>query len=439
MGKRVSPILIMFRNFLQYILAILARLMLGRYKPKVIGITGNVGKTSVKDAVYAVVSFKFKTRKSEKSYNNEIGVPLTILGIASAGKNIFGWLWRLLKVVKYLIHSKYPEVLVLEMGVEKPMDMSYLLKIVQPDIAVFTSIGDIPAHVENFSSREALIKEKLKLASAVGKTGHVIFNEDVPAWQNIREKARAQTITYGFSEQADVKISTLERRVFEQDGKMAPLGITFKIDYKGTFVPFRMDGVFSSDGAYSGGAACAIGAALGINLIDIASSLVHYTPPRGRLNLHEGVKGSLILDDTYNASPSSMYSALAVLSELPAKRKIAALGDMLELGEYSEEAHRETGRQAAKICDLIFLVGSRMRFAEDEAIAKGFIKNKNIFVFDTSEEAGKTLREIIKEGDLILAKGSQAIRMEKAVRRIIAHPDKAVELLVRQDPEWQKS
>lgn len=426
------------RKILQSILAILSRLMLARYKPKVVGVTGNVGKTSTKDAIYAILSSKFKVRRGEKSYNNEIGVPATILGIKPAGKSIAGWIWQLLQAIRFLIHCDYPEILILEMGVDKPMDMSYLLKIVQPDDAVFTSVGDMPVHVENFSGREALIKEKLKLALAVGKDGYVILNDDVSAWQAAKEKAKAQILTYGFSEQADIKISTLERRVFEQDGKTAPLGVTFKIDYKGNFVPFRMDGVFSSDGAYAGAAACAVGIALGLNLIDAASAIAHYTPPRGRLNLHEGIKGSLILDDTYNASPSSMRSALETLDQLPAKRKIAALGDMLELGEFSEEAHREVGRLAGKICGLIFLVGARMKFAEDEAVAHGFQRGKNIFVFDNSEEAGKTLRELAKEGDLILVKGSQAIRMEKTVRRILAHPEKSEELLVRQEPEWLK-
>lgn len=426
------------RKIILYILKILARAMLARYKPKIIGVTGSVGKTGTKDAIHCVLAAKFKVRKSEKSYNNEIGLPLTVLGISSSGKNIFGWLFQLLKALARLVYTNYPEILVLEMGVDKPKDMDYLLKIIKPDVAVLTSVGEIPVHVENFTHRESLLKEKAKLALAVPKHGFIVYDNDSPDWPLFLEKARAGVMTFGFVNSADIKIHSLERRLAGGEEFAKPLGIAFKIEYKGNTVPFRIDNVFADAGAYLAGAACAVGVIFEMNLIEISSAFSHYAPPRGRMNLLDGIKGSLILDDTYNSSPSSLRSALDTLRILPAKRKIAVLGDMLELGEYSESAHRSAGRQAAKICDTVFAVGVRMGFLRYELSAHGFKEGENLFYFESSEPAGFELKNIVKEGDLILVKGSQGMRMEKAVKEIIARPEKAKDLLVRQENAWLK-
>ncbi len=424
------------RKIVQLILKNLARATLHRYKPTVIGITGNVGKTSAKEAVYAILASRFTVRKSEKSYNNEFGVPLTILGITTSGMNPFSWLVNILRACARIIYTRYPEILVLEMGVDKPKDMEYLLEIVTPDIALFTSMGDIPTHVENFVSREALIREKLKLASAVSVKGYVTYNADISWWLPITEKAKAHKITYGFSADADVKLYTPEMRFAEKDTLKIPLGITCKVEYKGSVVPFRLDGALSYDGAYLAGAAVAVGSILGMNLVEIASAFARYEHPKGRLKLLEGIKGSMILDDTYNAGPSSLRSALDTLAVLPAKRKIAVLGDMLELGDFTESAHREMGRKASEVCAVVYTVGAKTKFACDELIAKGFQEHKNLFSYDTSEQAAQALYPAIQEGDMILVKGSQGMRMEKVVKEILAHPERASAQLVRQEKKW---
>lgn len=428
------------RNILKYILKILARLTLLRYKPKVIGITGNIGKTSVKEAVYAVVSAAHRVRCGEKSFNNELGVPLTILGIQSGGKNYVRWAFALAVSCARLLYCRYPEMLVIEMGVDKPGDMEYLLSMVSPDIAVFTSVGDVPAHIENFISREALVREKLKLAWAVSSSGKIVFNADVPAWAEIKMKAKVPAFSYGFSDEAIIKIQQPEYRFTEKDGRKTPIGMGVKIEYKGNMVPFRLDGAFHlQSGAYIAAAACAVGTALGMHLVEISSALSsRYAPPKGRLTLLEGIRGSMILDDTYNASPSSAEAALEALSALSSVRKIAALGDMLELGAHSEEAHRAIGRKAAASCDILITVGARMRFAADEARVRGFKEGTNLFSYDTSELAGAALARIVGEGDTVLVKGSQGMRMEKAVKEIMAHPEKAKELLVRQEEGWTR-
>ncbi|MBI5913450.1 UDP-N-acetylmuramoyl-tripeptide--D-alanyl-D-alanine ligase [Candidatus Azambacteria bacterium] len=427
------------KKILQLFLALLARLMLRRYTPTIICITGNVGKTSTKEAVFAVVGSSFSARKSEKNYNNEIGVPLTILGIHSGGKSVFAWAIQCVRACGKLVWTRYPQVLVIEMAVDRPGDMEYLLSIVTPTIAVFTSMGEMPVHVENFVSAQSMIREKVKLAHAVEKNGFVIVNEDVLAWREI--KTKGTLVRYGTAPYADVKIHTPEYRFSVGDeGSPAPIGITFKMEYKGSLVPFRLDGVFGmASGTYAAAAACAVGMALEMNLVEVAGALQNYTPPNGRLKLIEGIRGSFILDDTYNASPSSMDVALETLYALPAERKIAVLGDMLELGKFTEEAHRTVGRKAASACSVLVTVGERMRLAADEAKAHGFVENENLFSFDTAEDAGKFMAGIIQAKDLVMVKGSQSMRMEYVVKEIMAHPERAEELLVRQDKKWLQS
>lgn len=425
------------KRIIQSIFSTLARLTIARYKPRVIAVTGNVGKTSTKEAIYAVVNSQFFTRKSEKNYNNELGVPLTIVGMSSAGKNIFGWIIRIIGACLKLVWCRYPHVLVLEMGVDKPRDMDYLLSIVKPDIAVFTAIGDVPVHVENFMNAQSVVREKLKLAYGLNKDDAVILNADVSAWEDAKEKIKASVMTYGFSEGANVRMQTPEYRFETHEGRAIPLGITCKMEYKGSVVPFRLDGTFGLDsGAHAAGAACAVGASLGMNLVEMSAALQAYVPPRGRLQLIEGIKGSFILDDTYNASPASMGVALHTLHAIPGIRKIAVLGDMLELGSYSEDAHRDIGKKVAEKCDVVITVGERMRFAADEALAHNFKEHGTLLSFDTSTEAGNALVLLLQDGDLVLVKGSQGIRMEKAVKEIMAHPERASELLVRQDKNW---
>ncbi|MBI3631129.1 MAG: hypothetical protein HY221_02220 [Candidatus Sungbacteria bacterium] len=151
-----------------------------------------------------------------------------------------------------------------------------------------------------------------------------------------------------------------------------------------------------------------------------------------------GIKHSFILDDTYNASPESMRAALETLQALPGRRKVAVLGDMLELGTYTEGAHRAIGDTAAKFADMLFCVGARAKFIADEAILRGLDREK-VFYFDDSPAAGRALDPVIREGDLILVKGSQGMRMERVVEEIIADPQRAEELLVRQEAYWRRT
>jgi len=399
-----------------------------------------VGKTSAKDAIATVLGQKFFVRKSVKSYNSELGVPLIILGLETGWLNPFIWFLNILKGFKLLLAPKkikYPQWLVLEMGVERPKDMQKLASWIKPNIVVFTALGEIPPHVEFFASPEDLIREKMKILNWRGINDFVILNGDDKSLCETKQKIQTKIISFGFNDDNDLKASNYHITHCQEASMEIPEGITFRADYKGSSVPVRIFGTFGRHNVYAVLSALGVGLALDFNLIDISEALTKYKPPPGRLHLVEGIKNTFILDDTYNASPAAVHAALDTLSEMTASgRKVAVLGDMLELGKYTVQAHKTVGDQVVKIADILFVVGPRAKFISEEAREQGF-KIENIFEFSTSQEACKPLQDTIKEGDLVLVKGSQAMRMEKIVEEIMAHPEDKEKLLVRQEKEWQ--
>ncbi|MFY9461715.1 MAG: UDP-N-acetylmuramoyl-tripeptide--D-alanyl-D-alanine ligase [Candidatus Sungiibacteriota bacterium] len=426
------------KTILQKTLALLAKLTLWRYKPVVIGITGSVGKTSTREAIFTVLRTKYRVRRSEKNYNTEIGVPLTILGIPHYDKNIFGWLSALARVaIRVLVRDQnFPEILILEMGADRPGDIKNLCRIAPPFIAVLTAIGEIPAHVEFFAGPLEVAEEKAELLKALPPDGFAVINGDDEALLEIKERTKARKISFGFDEHADVRISNYEIRIIEKDELDYPDGISFKIENDGNVVPVRIHGAFGKPHAYAAAAAAAVARVLNMNLVEVSGALEEYGAGPGRGRLIRGIKGSFIIDDTYNASPESMRAGLELLQKIPGKRKIAVLGDMLEIGKYTEEAHRVAGDQAAEVANLLLTVGERAKYIADEATTRGVegrprvLDTSHVFVFDDAVSAGRALDPMIQPGDIIFVKGSRAMHMEKVVEEVMAEPEKAEELLV---------
>jgi UDP-N-acetylmuramoyl-tripeptide--D-alanyl-D-alanine ligase len=184
-------------------------------------------------------------------------------------------------------------------------------------------------------------------------------------------------------------------------------------------------------------AASAVGLALNIDWLTIADALVEFTPPPGRLRLVAGLNQSWLIDDTYNSSPAAVEAAIGALAEFPTfGRKVAVLGDMLELGERAVEAHRAAGEQAAKEADFIFTIGVRSRFTAEAAFNKKRRLKNRVQHFESIEELAIFLPEFIKPGDVLLFKASQSVRLERVVRAVMAEPKRAAALLCRQEPEW---
>ncbi len=430
----------------------LAKMYLWRFKPEIIAITGNVGKTSTKEAVAAVLAKTKKVRSGKGNLNNEFGVPLTIIGNWSddyydAGNSFFFWCKVLtVSFIGWFFTRNYPEILVLEFGADRPGDISRLARKYKPKVGIITAVGDIPVHVEYFNDPDSLAREKSKLISSMKQADYAILNHDDNVVYEMKSRTKAKVVSYGFTEGATVQLSNFDFRL-SPEGK--PSGVGFKIHYgANSFVPVTLNGMLGKSQAYSAGAATAVGVIYGMNLIEISEALLNYKGPNGRLKIIDGIKNSVIIDDTYNAAPSSTHLALDTLKNLPLQqvqgkppRRIAVLGDMLELGKYTIDAHTETGNLAASIVDVLVTVGLRGKFIA--VAAENNMDSKNIYSFPTSDLAKIKVQELIQNppdgvamGDLILVKGSQGARMEKIVEEIMAEPLRKKDLLVRQGRKW---
>ncbi|KKU80494.1 MAG: UDP-N-acetylmuramoyl-tripeptide-D-alanyl-D-alanine ligase [Parcubacteria group bacterium GW2011_GWA1_47_8] len=422
------------RNIVITILRAEARLTLLKYKPKIIAITGTVGKTSTKDAVFAVVEKVLVARKSTKSFNGKLGVPLTVLGLDNAWANPFLWVQNIIRGLALVItREHYPKWLVLEVGADNPGDIEQVTEWMHPDIAIVTRFGTAPVHVEFFKSPEELFEEKAKLVKALSPAGLLIVNADDEKVLALRSKTKAKSLTYGLSPEAMFRGSNV--RIMYSKGK--PLGMTFKLEYDGNVFPVTLSGVIGVQSVYSALAALALGVYLKLNIVDMVGALSEHKTPPGRVRIIPGIKGSTILDDTYNSSPVAAMAAVEALSKIKATgKKIAVLGDMLELGKLTVEEHKTLGEHAGNVADCIFAVGPRAKYIAEGALA-GKISEKNILQFDNAHEAGKSLENILGEGDIVLIKGSQSIRMERAVEEVMANPEHAGTLLVRQEEEWK--
>jgi UDP-N-acetylmuramoyl-tripeptide--D-alanyl-D-alanine ligase len=428
-----------FKKIIAKVLEIEAAIIIKKYQPKIIAITGNVGKTSAKDAIYSVISKSFHVRKSEKSFNSDIGVPLTILGCNNAWNNPIRWLRNIYYGLDLIIfrHS-YPEWLVLEVGADRPGDIKKIARWLKPDVVVVTKFSKIPVHIEYFKDKNAVVLEKGFLVSALKHDGTLILNSDDEDVFAFKSKTTNKVITYGLEGNTEVKATNYSIYSNEETGE--PLGVCFKVEYAGNCLPVKLAGTLGSNNIYSSLAALAVGINLGLNLVEATENLSNHIAPRGRMSLIGGIKNSLIIDDTYNSSPVALTSALETLKSLKLKnkkKKIAMLGDMMELGKHTAEAHKEAGILASTACDILVTVGLRSRALAESAIDNG-LDEDSVLQFDSSEEAGLYIKNIIKEGDIILVKGSQSTRMEKIVKEIMAEPACASELLVRQDEEWLK-
>jgi len=432
------------KSIIKKCLKIISKAILKKQQPKIIAVVGSVGKTSTKDAIHCVLENKFKVRSSQGSYNNELGVPLTILGETSGGKNILKWCRILLKGINLVLFKdkEYPQILVLELGVDKPGDMDYMLGFIKLNIACITAISEIPVHLKNFKDVDELVAEKLKVVKNLSKDDQVVLNYDNRLARLARDKTDAKIIPYGQGKKAEVRVLNITR---SQDnliyGQEKLLNLNYKLSWSQNIVPVRMPYILGKHQAYASLAAASCGLALGMNLVEISQNIYNLKSPKGRMNLLLGIKYTHIIDDSYNASPDSTIAALQVLSELkPQGSRIAILGDMLELGLKNEEGHRKVGEVAVKSCDVLVLVGESSLYIADEAKKNGMLED-NIYQFKNDEtiEAAKFVQnKILKKGDLVLIKGSQALRMEKAVRELMAEPMKASNLLVRQGEEWEK-
>lgn len=422
------------RKILFTILRVLSRLVLLRYKPEVIAITGSVGKTSSKEAIFQILKNKFNIRKTRGNQNNEIGVPLTILNIKDTpGKNIFGWLKIFLKAIgMIIIRIKYPDKLVLEFGADHFGDIDYLVSFIPVNIGILTKISKV--HIKYFKTEKSIFNEKRKIFKNIPSQGYAIINNDDQRIRILKDQLSCRVLTYGIKNNSDIYATALQ--IVE---KNKVIGMNFKVIYQGNTVPVFLPESLGLPQVYAFLSGIAVAVVSGINLVEISDYAQGYIPPRGRTKLLDGINGSYIIDDTYNSSPEPVKISIDLLNNMRniiLGRRIAVLGDMLELGRESIPSHKEIGKYIAKRdIDKLLTIGSKSRNTYREAEKYGFNPDDNIY-FKEQKELIAYLKSILREGDLVLIKGSQGARMERIVKDIMRNSDNAKDLLVRQTKEW---
>lgn len=413
------------------VLALLARAVVYRYHPRIVMVTGSVGKTSTKDAVAAVLSSRFFVRKSEKNLNSEFGVPLTILGasVPDVLWNPFAWIPSFKNALALLLlPNHYPKILVLEVGADRPGDLARILRIATPDAVVVTQLPEVPVHVEAYASPEAVREEEFSPAYALAAGAPLIISADDPYAIDAARRSPARVVSYGMAENASVRVSNIA--FSEVEGVVT--GMCADVTKERESSKVIVKGSAGDVQILPVAAALATAIAFDIPLATAITALEAYEPPPGRGRLLKGKGGSRIIDDSYNSSPVAVEHALKALKAFPhAKRRIAILGDMLELGRYSVTEHERIARIAGESADVIITVGIRARaFATAP-------KKAEVVQFDNARAAAVVLRDMVESGDVILVKGSQSVRMERIVKTLLDDRADAVRL-VRQEKKWRE-
>ena len=343
---------------------------------KVVGVTGSVGKTSTRDMVYSVVKQKYKTLKTEGNYNNEIGLPLTIL--------------------RY--HDE--EVLVLEMGMNHLQEMSRLSMIARPDIACITNVGT--AHIGELGSRENILKAKLEIINGMKEGSTLIINQDNDMLQTV-ELPHLNVVRVGKGKEASIQASHI---VLEETKS------SFEVEYQGKkeIIEVPVQGEHNISNALI---AIAVGIELNISLEDIKKGIQEFKLTKNRMDILEK-NHKTVIDGTYNASVDSMKSSIDVLANYK-KRKVAILADMLELGDYSQQLHEEVGSYvASKGIDILVCVGKEAKYTYQKARES----MKDVYYFESNQEVIARLDELLKEDDVILVKGSHSMNLKEVVEKI---------------------
>lgn len=349
-----------------------------------IGITGSVGKTTTALAIRAVLSQKFQTISTQENLDPIFNIPLTLLKLRpGVGK------------------------VILEMGVEYPGEMEFYLSLVRPATAVVTRV--FYSHSEFLGNVEQILNEKSALVRQLPKDGYAILNWDDVYTRKLAKETEAQVVFYGTDpENCHIWATNvrLENGItcFELNFGVERVSLSFKL--------------LGRHQVYPALAAAALGVTFGMTLTAIKRGLEKIEPAPHRLQLVEGVGGWQVLDDTYNSSPAALEAALDVLCEMSARRRVAILGEMKELGVYSEQMHREIARKIYKEkIDWVLLGGGDTRFIADELIKLGFPSERVELNLSNSQIVTKMLKNMGR-GDMILVKGSRAVKLDEVIKRI---------------------
>lgn len=425
-----------FSGFVLSYLRFFAKLKLRRINPKIIGVTGSVGKTSLITALHTIISPSLRTKTTFRG-NSESGIPLEILGIKMKNFSTLSWLTTMALAPLKLIDNEKYEVLIVEMGVDapsEPKNMGYLLKIVKPQIGIMLNVA--PVHTEQFNGDiDAIAREKGLLVTTMDANGVAIVNGDDERIAKLIPEIKAKVLTFGNSFRFSLLTTNYQLQTFSTK-------FGFKYHNQGYELNFK-NKVFFREYAHIFAAAILAAKELGISITNSIEKLErNYVLPLGRLSILRGENNSTIIDSSYNASPIAVMSCLELLKNIKTEgHKIAVLGDMRELGNLDAEEHRKVGQKIGEIADYVVFVGPLIKkYALPALLATGFDKGKT-FSFEKSKGVGEFIRKnILYSEDLVLVKGSQnTIFLEQTVYELMREKTLAKKLLCRQSEYWQKT
>lgn len=418
-----------------------ARRAVKRERPSIRAIVGSVGKSSTKEAIGVAVGAGepgSPFRVSAKNYNNELGVPLTIFNRPAPGRSVIAWMSLLVRATLCALGISRigAKILILEFGTDHPGDIAYLASIAPPEVAVVTAIG--AEHTEFFGTVDAVAEEEMSVLRLLPAHGVAILNADDAHIMHAAAANDVSIVTFGESQDATVRLVSCALKIDSENVRAS--GLEISVVALGLAARLRLVGVFGKPHALAATAALAYVHAVDVDFHEAAERLKTYRGIPGRTQLLEGIKKTFLLDDSYNSSPLAALSAVRDLAAFPVNegsKRIAALGDMLELGPLAEESHRDVGRAVAEVgIDMLVACGTLAHVVADGAKNAGMPEDR-VFVFAKSPEAGLFIQEKLKAGDAVLIKGSQGARMEKITKELMAHPEHAKELLVRQTSDWE--
>ncbi len=360
-------------------LKLLAKYYRSKFSYPVIAVTGSTGKTSTKEMISSILSQKFKVHKTRKNYNNEIGLPLTIFDMS----------------------NKY-DVSVIELGMSNLGEIKRLVDIARPDIAVITNIGT--AHIENLKTRKNIFKAKMEITTYFNSDNLLIVNGDDDYLSAVSNK------NYNI-----IKTSISNKGNYNAEDiiNLGSKGIEFTSKYKGNKYKFKINapGIHNVYNALMG---IAVADKFNLSLEQLIDGIYNYKPSNMRNDIIELPDGIRIINDCYNANLDSMKAAIDVLNSISNGRRIAILGDMYELGDFSIKAHKDVGIYLKDKCDILISVGQDAKYIYDEAV-----NNMKAYYFRTKEEACQLIKKIITNNDTILVKASRAMQMESVVDFIV--------------------
>jgi UDP-N-acetylmuramoyl-tripeptide--D-alanyl-D-alanine ligase len=354
-----------------------------QHSVRVVGITGSVGKTTTKELAAAVLARRYITLKSEASYNNEIGLPLTLVHLTDEHERV-----------------------VLEMGMYDVGEIADLARIASPHVGVVTIIG--PVHLERAGTLERIVEAKTELVAALppAPEGAAILNYDDERVRGMAQATQARVLYYGLSPEADLWADDIEGLGLD--------GIRFQLHHRGETLHVKIP-LLGRHSVHTALRAAAVGLVEGLTWQEIIEGL---RGPSAQLRLVAvpGPAGATVLDDTYNASPASTIAALNLLDELEG-HKIAILGDMLELGDYEQEGHEKVGMRALEVADVLITVGRRGAIIGRTALRWGMPADR-VHILQENAEVVALLERLVTGNDVILVKGSRAMRMEEIVNTL---------------------